>query len=1439
MSTQTIPTPAAELSETERELFNLAVNAGEIERKTLSPGQMAAASELVDRGVFVALKVKGQRHVRAYSVSPEALAGEGIVDVTTAPAEPIAAQPAAEQLLDEELAENAQRNKHFANRGLDEEQGEKLRLLAVTPQRYITGGLPFKWQTLVRLGLAKMSDAGFEITDAGRELVALADGTPAAAESPLRVNRDDEVTLTADDVPAGALVTRPGDNPTIKFDLAAAHDAGLPSREEAQNWMLTEETRKVLKEIAAGVGSKTHSEIITQGLRKRGIIEEANPVDEPKYYRPTAIGYGLAGLPLPAWREVEAREYYRAYNFHIASWKVKPDAVAKQADKELDEVAAAEGNDAGFYAVDIRPDEAVAVWFGSAVKARAHAKQFARGSTEVVSATEWAEREVAGSLLDRRNLNAVTYRVATSLDTDMPQASKLPKDERLATAAPAAAPAPAAGVSPGQLSLVLTGDEIKDEVLIAGKFAAGWVIGALDLLKQDTDTQKVIGRMINKKLVVSAFDNVLKKSIYSLSPAGEALAAAAPAPVEEQLDEPLDDVLETPARPEGLAHYAEVRQQQNLEKAGLPYKLDAAGAPEPLALDDEARLSDGREGRPTPHDYLLKLAPTLTNDERGLALLIGYGGRRFDALNTEQAAGAAGLCRKGALRLASETGGPINKYVVAPGLPEIIAPAGWVRPSGSEQAHYFLNGERDSVCTAWLAGPYERVVAASAELKHCAKCEKYVAATSTSVPVAEEHATNESLVTAAEVAELGTYQRDLLLNLFESPDLITRAANVGQYVELMFEAVQLFISAGWLNTYRGPKFNDPTEVQFTDRGRVVVDYIQQNYAAERALFAAHFTTPTGPVAEPASEPVGEGPAAAFVPHKRGDSISLNDPAHDFDKKNLMTQTGRGGRMFDTWYCTKCGIEGKRYGVSERLEVSKAASRNGKDECRAGAQPAAPAVDEHPHAYHGATAKPLDAITVDEPLTMVTATGDEVLGTDEPTAGAQLGALVEAVREHAVEAATPEAVTAELISTTSESALSPLDLQIILEIKASGAQAFASLNGNTRPVEELTEDAARRRESRDKLVSRGWIYPDVMLGGPAPVNMYRLSNAAAAAVADVDVVTAGSVIERGYDNETRDRILQLIANTFKIFIGENIPVLLDAMLRAGVEVTAWYDAQGASEVRVFLSTTEKSFGLDFALAGPGRLLKTLAEMADSITFDRPFDPFVITRVGGEEIPAFEPLDTPANLEKFATSVAVFFTLAPTHAQRERNETRDEQFDRVLADVNDTSKHRRAPRPMSPDPRERDEATHSAHEPTLGIVTGTPPVANELVDALALDPPAFPYSFETGVPGEGRASFAGISQRLYLAAHAPAAIPDWFLPDGPRPAEEPADALDVALVKAAATAASKFTAEELRELCDDVREEYREAARRWDVRRAARWPLYWADLILAESGNTARK
>jgi hypothetical protein len=70
-------------------------------------------------------------------------------------------------------------------------------------------------------------------------------------------------------------------------------------------------------------------------------------------------------------------------------------------------------------------------------------------------------------------------------------------------------------------------------------------------------------------------------------------------------------------------------------------------------------------------------------------------------------------------------------------------------------------------------------------------------------------------------------------------------------------------------------------------------------------------------------------ADTFEPAKKGDVVSLDLPQHNWDKLNLVTKRAKG-RSFDVWGCRACGLAGNRYGVSDNIEVTKAA---GKNECR--------------------------------------------------------------------------------------------------------------------------------------------------------------------------------------------------------------------------------------------------------------------------------------------------------------------------------------------------------------------------------------------------------------------------------------------------------------------------------------------------------------------------
>lgn len=91
-------------------------------------------------------------------------------------------------------------------------------------------------------------------------------------------------------------------------------------------------------------------------------------------------------------------------------------------------------------------------------------------------------------------------------------------------------------------------------------------------------------------------------------------------------------------------------------------------------------------------------------------------------------------------------------------------------------------------------------------------------------------------------------------------------------------------------------------------------------------------------------------------------------------------------------------------------------------------------------------------------------------------------------------------------------------------------------------------------------------------------------------------------------------------------------------------------------------------------------------------------------------------------------------------------------------------------------------------------------------------------------------AGMSLRAYFAAHAPAAVPEWFeaLPPTPRPAVP--NVPDFPLTAAGQKQAAKFEQE--------VATPYRAACLAWDEahsrQRAAQWPWAWADLVLSAGG-----
>lgn len=59
----------------------------------------------------------------------------------------------------------------------------------------------------------------------------------------------------------------------------------------------------------------------------------------------------------------------------------------------------------------------------------------------------------------------------------------------------------------------------------------------------------------------------------------------------------------------------------------------------------------------------------------------------------------------------------------------------------------------------------------------------------------------------------------------------------------------------------------------------------------------------------------------------------NNAAHDWEKLNLVTLTSRDGRIYDTARCTRCGITGRRYGLSGITVDSKFRAEKYK-ECHA-------------------------------------------------------------------------------------------------------------------------------------------------------------------------------------------------------------------------------------------------------------------------------------------------------------------------------------------------------------------------------------------------------------------------------------------------------------------------------------------------------------------------
>jgi hypothetical protein len=49
--------------------------------------------------------------------------------------------------------------------------------------------------------------------------------------------------------------------------------------------------------------------------------------------------------------------------------------------------------------------------------------------------------------------------------------------------------------------------------------------------------------------------------------------------------------------------------------------------------------------------------------------------------------------------------------------------------------------------------------------------------------------------------------------------------------------------------------------------------------------------------------------------------------HDWDKTNLVTIIKEGSRPYDTYACTRCGAQGKRFGLDSRITPDKGVSQN--------------------------------------------------------------------------------------------------------------------------------------------------------------------------------------------------------------------------------------------------------------------------------------------------------------------------------------------------------------------------------------------------------------------------------------------------------------------------------------------------------------------------------
>ena len=58
-------------------------------------------------------------------------------------------------------------------------------------------------------------------------------------------------------------------------------------------------------------------------------------------------------------------------------------------------------------------------------------------------------------------------------------------------------------------------------------------------------------------------------------------------------------------------------------------------------------------------------------------------------------------------------------------------------------------------------------------------------------------------------------------------------------------------------------------------------------------------------------------------------------AHDWEKTSLVTEFGKfGGAAFDRYRCRRCGITGKRYGLSETISRDRKYSASKWSACKA-------------------------------------------------------------------------------------------------------------------------------------------------------------------------------------------------------------------------------------------------------------------------------------------------------------------------------------------------------------------------------------------------------------------------------------------------------------------------------------------------------------------------